>query len=59
MSEIGDKMETVCGHCGEYRECTWGQDPYMLEIYPEDKDDEDQAPQWWCEDCFSNRAADV
>lgn len=59
MSEIGEKMITTCGHCGEVRECQFSQCPFMLEINPEDKDLESEAPTWWCESCYSMRCDEI
>ena len=50
-----DVAVAECSQCGETRPCRFVPDPFIAEVYPEDKPE----PRWWCGTCFSNRKAEV
>ena len=53
MSEddSGETELVVCNYCGEVKECRYIKDPFLTDIHPEDENE----PDWWCEECASAR----
>lgn len=44
-----------CSRCGEKKECELIRDPYINEMFPEDRNE----PEWRCEDCADQRRGDI
>ena len=57
MSERGDMAVRECDRCGGLHPCTYTEDPYLRELYPEDEDSKEMN--WWCDACFEERAGDI
>jgi hypothetical protein len=48
-------FETQCDHCGETTSCIYAEDPFIREVYPEDK----PRKSYWCQSCYNNRHSEV
>ena len=48
-------MEGECDVCGKQAKLVKAGDPFIDEVYPEEKND----PLYWCYDCFTERQGDV
>lgn len=48
-------MLTMCCRCGITKECEYIQDPYVMELYPEDN----PSYEWWCDRCANDRRDDI
>jgi len=46
---------TECQQCGEVKVCCWVEDPFIAEVYPDDENERE----WWCDDCYASRLAEV
>lgn len=56
--EVADNAtDAECCRCGDFRLCILDQDPYLVEIHPEDADE--MEVDWWCYECWHNRKDDV
>lgn len=54
ISDWGDLGD--CDSCGRKNiPVVYKPDPYIDEVYPEDHPESE----WWCEDCYDSRHADV
>lgn len=50
-----DTTLTECDHCGEIRECSYEDDPFMAEVY----EDEENERSMWCRECYEERHDEV
>lgn len=44
-------MVIMCHDCSEIKECEFVEDPFVAELFPEDRNE----PKWRCEDCLEER----
>lgn len=45
---------TECDLCGEVRECRYGPDPFIAEVYGDES-----RHRWWCDECYKELCRDI